>query len=584
MQDKIFAIKEFPNDDRLWRLEWIDGIIKNTNYSEELKVRLILRPIKRIENSSKNLSSISDVSIDEIRMVEVGVGQFPLFSQGSIWKNGVKQNELQAGEMLAFDKITINAETVEFEKEGPRLDDECYIHRKYHAIDNAYYSKNVIVDISNNQSVENKKLGKLIIPAFEIIRFYYACSTRLSHAIFHDEFIYDIDSIIHRMEEESEDDELFAINQMTKTAKISVRKKYSDQDMKIIARILFSKTAWEGVEYITNSKEIQAISQNAIIRHGAVFPFTGETTLKTLGKRVESKTGSWNFWVFRIVECSGEFPYEQLIGLRDNQNLLGMENGNNVRKPAWGISRIPGNVSGSTQIQSTEGSQISYETTQVECDTGSFTRIKNLQIIKIRPLANEYKSLGWITGSSVDLSYLSTSEGGNKGTAIGPVNISMKAQEKSSFSLDYAKVVSCLNSFGIAASIRPTCPGQTDYLPLSKGIGKRQWGYFDFINKMRRKIIVIDISIGPRLFLLLDFEKRDTQSDRYVIAIVRSWNFRRIEDTEIRKMMIRLEKEKGRWRNIVDHFTSSFVFGFSKHTFDSEEKAAICLYDKMNLL
>ena len=223
-----FLIKEFPQDGRQWRLEWINGLKKNPNIPEEFVIIVVLRPLRKGVNG--NLTSIADAESDRDHFVQIGIGQLPVLELGSIWINGVKQPG-GAGEVKGFE-VFVSTTTVGFEKKGVKSDKEMVLSYGFHKISGAWRSNNVLAKVNEGPTVESWQIRELIIPAFELIRFYYACSTQLAHLVF--------SGILKSNPESVFDLKTSRIDKITGNAFIKAEKRFSDSDLWVIARICFS--------------------------------------------------------------------------------------------------------------------------------------------------------------------------------------------------------------------------------------------------------------------------------------------------------------------------------------------------------
>ncbi len=145
----------------------------------------------------------------------------------------------------------------------------------------------------------------IIIPAVELIRFYYANSTRLSKAIFDGDFVHSPSSIYDR--------EYTGLD--GKLAGVCRRQDVSDDDCWTIARILNSQAAFDGARRVNDSMMRDfANTQHAPPK--SAFPFAGKTRIKALCKKVGYAPARW--LVLSLVSCSAPFPYENLQVMADN--------------------------------------------------------------------------------------------------------------------------------------------------------------------------------------------------------------------------------------------------------------------------
>jgi hypothetical protein len=81
--EAIYAIDAFPDDDLLWRLEWIGGIRYNTSVPSDPLIDICLAQLPGGETHP--LSARSRSSETKI-IVKIGVGLLPCISIASVWQ------------------------------------------------------------------------------------------------------------------------------------------------------------------------------------------------------------------------------------------------------------------------------------------------------------------------------------------------------------------------------------------------------------------------------------------------------------------------------------------------------------------
>jgi len=76
MAEPFYAIDDFPDDDRLWRIEWIGGVGYNTSVPSEPLIDVSLAQFPKGERNP--LSGRARSSQVEKRTVKIGVGLLPV--------------------------------------------------------------------------------------------------------------------------------------------------------------------------------------------------------------------------------------------------------------------------------------------------------------------------------------------------------------------------------------------------------------------------------------------------------------------------------------------------------------------------
>ena len=86
MGQSVYAIDGFPNDDLLWRIEWLGGVGYNTSVPSEPQIDVSLAQLPKGERNP--LSARARSSQVENRTVKIGVGLLPFISIASVWQKG----------------------------------------------------------------------------------------------------------------------------------------------------------------------------------------------------------------------------------------------------------------------------------------------------------------------------------------------------------------------------------------------------------------------------------------------------------------------------------------------------------------
>jgi hypothetical protein len=79
----VYAIDEFPDDDLLWRIEWIGGVAYNASVPSDPQIEVCLA---RLPEGETNPLSARACSAQTKRTVKIGVGLLPYISIASVWR------------------------------------------------------------------------------------------------------------------------------------------------------------------------------------------------------------------------------------------------------------------------------------------------------------------------------------------------------------------------------------------------------------------------------------------------------------------------------------------------------------------
>jgi hypothetical protein len=83
MAEAVYAIEDFPDDDLLWRIEWIGGIGYNTSVPIDPQVEICLA---RLPAGEINPLSARSRSSQTKRTVRIAVGLLAYISIASVWQ------------------------------------------------------------------------------------------------------------------------------------------------------------------------------------------------------------------------------------------------------------------------------------------------------------------------------------------------------------------------------------------------------------------------------------------------------------------------------------------------------------------
>jgi hypothetical protein len=83
MADAVYAIADFPDEDLLWRIEWIGGVGYNTSVSSDPQIEICLAQLPAGETNPLSARSRSSQTK---RTVRIAVGLLPYISIPSVWQ------------------------------------------------------------------------------------------------------------------------------------------------------------------------------------------------------------------------------------------------------------------------------------------------------------------------------------------------------------------------------------------------------------------------------------------------------------------------------------------------------------------
>ena len=306
-QQPVIEIAEFPHDNKLWRIDGLGKISSQLKNNNNLFIEVYLRPVNFHDNSVYNFARFDSSGreipeYNQLKKIPVNIGLLPILRVGSLWIKGKLQNNNAVTDIATLKNIEINANTIEIINSNYKIkyldssgrEQECKL----------LLQKNFATDAKVPFSCfriqnENYKNG-IIIPVIEIIRFYYACSTRLAHLTF------------------SNPEEItkisYAIDNETDKVVIKLPQQYTDQEAFILARILTSDIALSGFFQIKNSLIKIGFNKQPTTLLSTNFPFINSTNLMVCGIKIVDR-----FLVTEICSCSSPFPDISVDRSNDNR-------------------------------------------------------------------------------------------------------------------------------------------------------------------------------------------------------------------------------------------------------------------------
>jgi hypothetical protein len=160
--EAVYAIDDFPDDDLFWRIEWIGGVGYNSSVPSDPLIDICLAQLRGGENNPLSARSRSS---QIKRTVRIGVGLLPYIAIASVWRRRrpVFTNLGASRDRLCLDTSSCRIVPLADHRRNQRSADSGPGH---------------------TEQEQNGDPYAVMIPTAEIIRFYYATSTRLAQALF----------------------------------------------------------------------------------------------------------------------------------------------------------------------------------------------------------------------------------------------------------------------------------------------------------------------------------------------------------------------------------------------------------------
>ena len=543
MSNQVPAISELNIDDRRWKIDWLGAVRKDENMPLEPKIDVIVSPLA---NGAEWPFYEKQLIGNERRTVSIGIGQLPLLRIGSIWRNGKVLDDV-AGKRLDLSEVEISDGTVSTIDSGEMMPGGNYIIPKYVCQLGRPGLGAKCLAVRYNGSPYG-----IVIPVTEVIRFYYAVSTRLSVAAFHGTYQHSLNEIINEKES--------GICGRDGVPFLVLRKIFSNDDAWIIARILCDEVALQGVSLISKSlAQAHMTSSQLFPRCG--FPFIGKTDWTARGLCMKTNEGYWRYIVYELTYCTSPFPFENVRILRDNRNdeVDNDPNLNGDKKDAWPYSKTRAKTGlDDAVLQSEIDPQSGMSPVRISQANERFGAIYGKKIEELTSEYNVSKSGKIRRFPTHNTDCLSTSRGSNSGSEAGEAEIVSERCRVKGLPASLAfipEVVEGLNKYiGVTAEVVQQEHGI--FLPVLQPFKKgKRWECINDKSKTRRRIAVISISYeADRYAYFVEIEpkpqKRDCAKKTKNCAGLLSYDCNEPMPEDVFEEMLEvIVKNKGVWRD-----------------------------------
>jgi hypothetical protein len=174
--EAVYAIDDFADDDLLWRIEWISGVGYNTSVPSDPRMDVCMAQLPAGETNPLSARSRSSQTK---RTVRIGVGLLPYISIASVWRRRrpVLMNLAASRHWLCFD--TSSCRILPLADLANAIPRSSYLF----GVSGPDVRPTLLVALE-----QDRDPYAVMIPTAEIIRFYYAPSTRLAQALFWGEY------------------------------------------------------------------------------------------------------------------------------------------------------------------------------------------------------------------------------------------------------------------------------------------------------------------------------------------------------------------------------------------------------------
>ena len=551
MVDKI---ANFPQDNRIWRVEWMRAIEQNPNVYSEPTIQVIIARFKSSVEKEYNLNPNSrlfcynkDVEVN--RVIKIGIGQFPLVNNGMLWRNGFCVGD-NVGKKVSL-KLNINDKTVKYTKG---------FHKDLFEDENGIHESQILTTHNHNistkgvysecASIEYKDdpFG-VIMPITTLINFYYCPSTVMALAIFNGDIQHNLNKIINT--EES------CVDEAQSLSSLKLRADVPDEDSWIISRILYTDEGFRGATLVHDSLMAQQANMNYHwLYPKSQFPFSGKTTLEVYGKYIKCEIrDTWRFLVFDIISCSAPFPFKRQEVIRDNSGEKADPNTDipdEDKKDAYPKKNQKSNSKNPSLSNEEEPSNFG-NIKQIIKPSKKFRFLTGKEIEKPQKEFCRYKSAKVKTAEDLLTDKLGTGDGTYGDTETQKARVVAREKALKATFDNFVTAINQLNSLdGYEAKILSNMPN-TSSIPLTRSPQYFQWSYLNSKDKLKRGVIIAEVikymdDVDNEYYYMIDFSSRP--NEKCQMGIVNNDSYGQIGHELIYSILLKLTDAKGRWGNI----------------------------------
>lgn len=413
------GIDEFNKDDMFWRVVLFGGVSFNPAVPSEPYIEVLLASLPDGVDDPYSSGAMRNFST---RQARIGVGQLPYVTIGSVWHRGRPQpTNSAAAHHICLHLDTRRIRYVSLSELSTVIPKERY----------AFGGNWPFAATTQFAAIEvNGDPYAVLIPVIELIRFYYASSTRLSQALFWGEYAKSINSQ--------------RCGQIVDGPyRVHLRKWMRDSDAWILARFHASKEMQEEVKRLY--KGMQFASANGMTAYPAPFrdmkcgfPFLGMTTIEAVHVPLPNQSGhSKRVLLLRLLRCSAPFPFDQLLCDRDNRNLKGVDSGEDELETGW-RRRIDledkhldewGNDP-TVNLHSDGEPLAGLSPLEIAIREDRFSFLDGKQLLKEQPERQRYRTAPMVGGQALDLTGFGTGSGIWSSATRKPAEVNVKQSEK----------------------------------------------------------------------------------------------------------------------------------------------------------
>lgn len=544
----MLPIKEFPDDEDLWRIEWLGEI---EQLPHEARVAVHLRKV--VDQAAAFRSAAAAAPGGERRTAKVGIGQLPFLTHGSCWRSRRRVEHFAVGASTRLRGIRVEAGRVQSVALNHDMG-TTETGRKRWLLPPYVYPLPAAVYASRCLAIEHDgdPFG-IVVPAAEVARFYYAPSSDMAHTMFRGRLELDPRRVLNLSRSG------LAMVDGARRMVVARAQDMSDNDCWVLGRILGDDHARAGAKRIYDSLlEATANGARTFVETGIPFRGVAEWSVRAVNVGAHADVPRW--LVLEIQGCSAAFPFDELEVVADNDGRAGnpaTDRPDDEKKTAYATYSPPQAVIESgDELQSREPPRAGVNQIVLANPSVCYEALLGKSIIKTPKDECRYKS-GQLKSTLFAGNDVGTGEGAYGQTAVKPAEVvwdkadadQLRTRRKAlnaSFEVLYDVVDEINKIDGASASVRES--KAVAFIPLTEPANDRQWSWLDSATRTPREVMIVDVAVGDRSGCLVEFRQRPTE--RCAMGLIVCQGQVELSDAELNTLLFRLAKSKGVWKNV----------------------------------
>ncbi len=523
MAEVVYAIDEFPDDDLLWRIEWVAGVGYNANVPSDPLIDVCLA---QLPVGEANPLSARSRSFQTKRTVKISVGLLPYISIASVWQ---RRRPVMTDFAACRHQLRIDTSSCRTVALGDVTSSANAIPRSSYLFGSSWphVRRTLLVAVEQNGDPY-----AVMVPTAEIVRFYYAPSTRLAQALFWGEYAEAFNAERSGVLEDG-------------TVRVHLRRWLEDQDAWTLARYLCSPVMQREASRLYQGLQLHQLNSTSLISEPdqalrCGFPFEGPTTVQGIFLRLPAPTSDSppRWLILQLERCSAPFPFDQVFVDRDNDSAPGANAADENLMPAWtktekaesDVEKRAPNV-----FQSSEEPQRGLEPLRIALIEDRFDDLSDKQLMKEEKIVQRYRFSPMKADANQMLTGLGTGQGkwGASNLQLTKLTtVQSPAQKRPDVSVLPASIETFVRAIELLAQKRPCTvsligvgPGDTSFgehtlasFPTHDLKGKKiAWAWIKK-EKHPRRVAIAEIQSGDMSAYALEIERTNQEHATLILA------------------------------------------------------------------